>query len=80
MDPTPQPDTYEVVIRGGEPSRLAAEAARQCALHFGDCPFKIDERRCHVCLSTLGGSPRLWEVHVTAHAEPASSAPGSPDA
>jgi len=62
------PERFEVTLRGFSPRELAASAERECARHFGDCPFKISEASVCPCLVSLGGRARLYEAHFVATA------------
>lgn len=62
------PQRFEVTLRGFSPRELAASAERECARHFGDCPFKISEASVCPYLVSLGGRARLYEARFVATA------------
>jgi hypothetical protein len=62
------PQRFEVTLRGFSPRELAVNAGRECARHFGDCPFKISEATVCPCLVSLGGRARLYEARFVATA------------
>jgi len=65
---------YEITLRGLSPQRLLASAERQCAMHFGECPWRVDEQSCLPCMRSLGGRTLLYEAHVVARPLPSERA------
>lgn len=57
---------YEVTLRGFSPRELVVRAQRQCASHFGDGGFCIEQATCYPCVCSLGGRVRLYEARVIA--------------
>jgi len=59
----------ELTLRGFSPRELRLQAERECRRHFGECPWRVDESTCRVCMCTLGGRARLYETRLVASGE-----------
>lgn len=57
---------FELTLRGFSRRELALRAQHQCALHFGEQGFRVEEAACFPCVCSLGGRVRLYEARFVA--------------
>ena len=57
-----------LTLRGFSPAELKARAERECACHFGECEWKLEQAEFVTCVGSLGGRVRLYEGRFVATA------------
>lgn len=62
----PRDQCLRLTLRGFSPRELRARAEHECACHFGDCDWKLEQAEYVPCVGTLGGRVRLYEGRFVA--------------
>jgi hypothetical protein len=62
----PKGECLRLTLRGFSPRELRARAERECACHFGECEWKLEQAEFVPCVGSLGGRVRLYEGRFVA--------------